>query len=61
MRTQAALLNPKTSILKRHLYTGNVNSDMPGDSKSVFLHDGDASGGIEAGKAGISGGRASLG
>jgi len=30
----AARFNPKTSILvqKRHPYTGNVNSETPGDS-----------------------------
>jgi len=35
-----ALFNPKTSILiqKRHPYTGNLNSEMPGDSKNAFLH-----------------------
>ena len=32
-------LNPKTSSLiqRRHPYTGNLNSEMPGDSEIVFL------------------------
>ncbi len=36
-------LNPKTSILmqKCHSYTGNLNSETPGDSKNAFLHFGD--------------------
>ena len=35
-----ALFNPDTSILiqKRHPYTGNLNSETPGDSKNAFLH-----------------------
>ncbi len=38
-----ALFNPETSILiqKRHPYTGNLNSETPGDSKNAFLHWGD--------------------
>ena len=38
-----ALFNPETSILiqKRHLYTGNLNSEMSGDSNNAFLHCGD--------------------
>ena len=34
------LVNPKTSTLihKRHLYTGNLNREMSGDSKKAFLH-----------------------
>ena len=41
-----ALLNPKTSIFvqKRHPYTANLNSEMSGDSKNVFLHCGDVIG-----------------
>jgi len=41
----SALFNPKTSILiqKRHPYTGNLNSEMPGDSKNAFLHCGHVS------------------
>ena len=40
-----ALFNPKTHILIqiRHPYTGNLNSEMPGDSKNAFLHWGDVS------------------
>ncbi len=39
----SALLNPKTSILiqKRHLYTGNPNSETSGDNKNAFSHCGD--------------------
>ncbi len=35
-----ALFNPETSFLiqKRHLYTGNLNSETPGDSRNTFLH-----------------------
>ncbi len=38
-----APFNPEMSILshKRHPYTGNLNSEMFGDSKDVFLHCGD--------------------
>jgi len=38
----AALLNPKTSlsIQKRHPYTGNTDSELPGDSTNVFRHGG---------------------
>ncbi len=38
-----ALFNPETSIFiqKRHPYTGNLNSETPGDSKNAFLHCGD--------------------
>ena len=34
-----ALFNPKTStsIQKHHFYTGNLNSETRGDSKSTFL------------------------
>ncbi len=41
-----ALFNPKTSILiqKRHPYTGNRNSEMPGNSINAFLHCGDVLG-----------------
>ena len=40
---RVALFNPETSILiqKRHPYTGNLNSEMLGDSKNVFQHWGD--------------------
>ena len=40
---QEALSDPKMSIViqKRHLYTGNVNSETPGDSRNAFLHWGD--------------------
>ena len=31
-------------IQKRHPYTGNLNSEMPGDSKNAFLHCGDVLG-----------------
>ena len=43
LRTQAALFNPKTSILiqKRHPYNGNLKSETLGDSKNEFLHWGD--------------------
>ena len=37
-----ALFNPETSIAvviqEHHLYTGNLNSETPGDSKNGFLH-----------------------
>ncbi len=35
-----ALFNPKTTTLvqKRHPYTGNLNSETPGDSKNALLH-----------------------
>ena len=35
-----ALVNAETSILiqKRHPYTGKLNSDTSGDSKTAFLH-----------------------
>ncbi len=35
-----ALFNLKTSMLiqKCHPYTGNLNSETPGDSKNAFLH-----------------------
>ncbi len=37
-----ALFNPKNvCVWKRHLYTGNLNSESPGDSKNAFLHWGD--------------------
>ncbi len=38
-----APFNPEMSILshKRHPYTENLNSEMFGDSKDVFLHCGD--------------------
>ncbi len=38
-----ALFNPKTSILiqKCDPYTGNLNSEMSGDSKNAFQHCGD--------------------
>ncbi len=41
-----ALFSPKTSILiqKRPLYSGNLNSKAPGDSKNAFLHWGDVLG-----------------
>ena len=37
------LFNPKMyiSIQNRHAYTGDVNSERPGDSKNVFLQCGD--------------------
>ncbi len=40
---QEALSDPEMSIViqKRHLYTGNVNSETPGDSRNAFLHWGD--------------------
>ncbi len=40
-----ALFNPETSILiqKRYPYTGNLNSETPGESKNAFLHCGDVS------------------
>ncbi len=40
---QDALPNPKMPILsqKRDPYTGNLNSETPGDSKNAFLHCGD--------------------
>ena len=40
---QAALFNPKTSVLtqKHHLYTGHLNRETSGDSKNTFLHCGD--------------------
>lgn len=43
---RSALFNPNTSILikKRHSYTGNLNSETPGDSKNAFLHWGDVLG-----------------
>ncbi len=31
-------------IQKRHPYTGNLNSEMPGDSQHAFLHWGDVLG-----------------
>ena len=42
----AALLNPEisTSIQIHHPYTGNLNSETPGDSKNTFLHCGDVLG-----------------
>ncbi len=44
-RTQA-LFNPETSIFiqKCHPYTGNLNSETSGDSKTAFLHCGDVLG-----------------
>ena len=41
-----AVFNPQQCILnqKRHPYTGNLNSEMLGDSKNAFLHWGDVSG-----------------
>ena len=41
--TFKALFNPKTSILlqERHPYTGNLNSEMRGDSKNAYRHRGD--------------------
>jgi len=41
-----ALFNPEMSnlIQKRHPYTGNVNSETPGDSETAFLHWGDTLG-----------------
>jgi len=41
--TLSALFNPKASvsIQKRYPYTGNLNSESPGDSKNAFLHWGD--------------------
>jgi hypothetical protein len=38
-----ALLNPKTFIFlqKCPSYSGNLNSEMPGDIKNAFLHWGD--------------------
>ncbi len=38
-----ALFNPETSALiqQRHPYTGNLNSETPGDSQNVFLYCGD--------------------
>ncbi len=38
-----ALFNPETSIQiqKRPFYSGNQNSETPGDSKNAFLHWGD--------------------
>ncbi len=38
-----ALFNPKTSILiqKCDPYTGNLNSEMSGDSENAFQHCGD--------------------
>jgi len=41
-----ALFTHKISILiqKRYPYTGNLNSERPGDSKNVFLHWGDVLG-----------------
>ncbi len=37
---QPAFFSPETSIFipKRHPYTGNIKSEMPGDSKNAFLH-----------------------
>ncbi len=42
----AALLNPETSMLIQTCqpYTGNLNSHMPGDSKSTYLHWGEVKG-----------------
>ncbi len=39
-----AVFDTETSILieNRHPYTGNVNSEMPGDRQNAFLHCGDA-------------------
>jgi len=38
--------NPETAIFiqKRPFYTGNLNSETPGNSKNAFLHWGDVSG-----------------
>ena len=38
-RTQA-LFNPEPAVLiqKRHPYTGDLNSETPGDSTNAFLH-----------------------
>ncbi len=40
LRRCIALSSPKTSIFtqKRYPYTGNLNSDAPGDSNGAFLH-----------------------
>jgi len=46
MLLHVALFNPKTSISIQncHPYTGNLNSEMPVDSKNAFLHCGHVSG-----------------
>jgi len=48
--TTIALFNPETSILiqKLSFYSGNLNSETPGDSKNAFLRWGDVSGTFKA-------------
>ena len=55
---EPALLNPKTPIFLQKLpsYSGNLNSETPGDSKNAFQHCGDVLDGWNGGKTNLSDG-----